>query len=222
MERALSSIADEVASADPVLAIEMYQRLPRDKDYGFLAGRITSQLWKSDPEAALQWAFSLERASEKSEAIEKVENAVFYGQSPEAAAALLHEHPENAALGTIAEEFARKYSDAEGIEWAQKFPPVHGEALTRKLFDNWAGSSPKSAAEYLQSGAIPGHLRSAAVSALARRWFSMSPEQATSWAHEFLANSPTPDADHLAIARAIRVANLTEEQIKQIQGPTTR
>ncbi|MDA0813250.1 MAG: hypothetical protein O3C21_12790 [Verrucomicrobia bacterium] len=109
-------------------------------------------------------------------------------------------------LGVVAERFAQNYQGADAMKWAQQLPPAYGERLTRKVFENWANSSPQTAADFLQSGAVPEPLRTAAVSAFAHQSFTVAPDAATKWASEALASSLAPEGERMAIVRAARVA----------------
>ncbi|MEZ5323764.1 MAG: hypothetical protein R3F19_01660 [Verrucomicrobiales bacterium] len=205
-DQALASIADTVASSDSSLAIAIYDKLPRGAGHDFIARAIAGSLWKKDPDTALQWASSLDDPGEQGAAADGLDFGVYYQQSPQATIELLSEHPDNAVLGMIAERFARDYQGADAMKWAQQLPSTHGERLTRKVFENWANSSPQTAADFLRTGAVPGTLRPAAVSALAHQWFTVAPDAAANWASEALAASPDPAADRLAIVRAARLA----------------
>jgi hypothetical protein len=205
-DQALASIADTVASSDPSLAIAIYDKLSQVASNHHIARAIAGSLWKKDPDTALQWASSLDDPGEQRAAADGLDFGVYYQQSPEATIELLSEHPDNAVLGVVAERFAKDYRGADAMQWAQQLPPAHGERLTRKVFENWANSSPQTAADFLQSGAVPEPLRPAAVSALAHQWFTVAPDAATKWASEALAASPDPEGDRLAIVRAARVA----------------
>ena len=185
-----SIILSALASTDPQRAIKWLED-PENKLKNFpwmgqiLAGSITKEWVRTDPDAALEWAKSVPD-NQRSGAYSGVLGTIA-ATDPQRASAMALELPDSDARVEIIAQISRSWSEnspGEAIEWSSR---LEGEERTRAIgaaVGSWAQTNPRGAAAFLlaqhESERSPEMVKQVASS-----WARQQPAEAAQWIGDF-------------------------------------
>jgi len=179
-------IISALASTDPQRAIKWLED-PENKLKNFpwmgqiLAGSITKEWVRDDPDAALEWAKSVPE-NQRSGAYSGVLGTIA-ATDPQRASAMALELPESNAREEIIAQISRSWSEsspAEALEWAQGLEGDERSRAVGEALGSWAQTDPESAAEFITS--LPEDERTAGmVKRVTSTWARQEPAAAAQW-----------------------------------------
>lgn len=179
-------ILSSIASSDPERAIKWLEdpdnQLVKQPWLGrILAGSITKEWMREDPEAALTWAMTLP----------KDQQAGAYGgvlgtiaaTDPKRASTLAASLPEGDARSDVIGQIARAWSESspgEALEWATTLQGKERDRAMAEALGSWAQADPSEAAGFVDSLA-EDERSEGMLDRVASNWARKEPEQAAQW-----------------------------------------
>ena len=151
---------------------------------GLLAQSVAEQWARQDPDAALEWASTLDPEQQVGAYSGIINNIL--ESDPQRAAALamsLDSSDRPKLLGQIAEAWAAR-DPAEAVAWANTLSGGDREGSLQEALGSWAASDPSRAAAYVDQ--LPEQERADFVGDVARNWAEQAPADAAAW----LGNQP--------------------------------
>jgi len=146
---------------------------------GLLAQSVAEQWARQDPDAALEWAATLD-PDQRVGAYSGIINNIMESD-PQRAAALamtLDSSDRPKLLGQIAEAWAAR-DPAEAVAWANSLTGGDREGSLQEALGSWAVSDPSQAAAYVDQ--LPEQERSSYVRDVVRNWSEQAPADAAAW-----------------------------------------
>ena len=146
---------------------------------GFLTQSVAEQWARQDPDAALEWASTLDpdqRVGAYSGIIDNIMQS-----DPQRAAALamsLDSSERPKLLGQIAEAWGAQ-DPGEAVNWANSLAAGDREGALQEALGSWAASAPSEAAAYVDQ--LPERERAGVVGEIARNWAQQEPAEAAEW-----------------------------------------
>jgi len=146
---------------------------------GLLAQSVAEQWARQDPDAALEWASTLDPEQQVGAYSGIINNIL--ESDPQRAAALamsLDSSDRPKLLGQIAEAWAAQ-DPAEAVAWANTLSSNDRESSLQEALGSWAVSDPSQAAAYVDQ--LPEQERSSYVLDVVRNWSEQAPADAAAW-----------------------------------------
>ncbi|MCH2065001.1 MAG: hypothetical protein MK194_14905 [Roseibacillus sp.] len=145
----------------------------------FLTQSVAEQWARQDPDAALEWASTLDPEQQVGAYSGIINNIL--ESDPQRAAALamtLDSSDRPKLLGQIAEAWAAQ-DPAEAVAWANSLTGGDREGSLQEALGSWAASAPAEAARYVDQ--LPEQERSSYVRDVVRNWSEQAPADAAAW-----------------------------------------
>ncbi len=145
----------------------------------FLTQSVAEQWARQDPDAALEWASTLDPEQQVGAYSGIINNIL--ESDPQRAAALamtLDSSDRPKLLGQIAEAWAAQ-DPAEAVAWADSLTGGDREGSLQEALGSWAASAPAEAARYVDQ--LPEQERSSYVRDVVRNWSEQAPADAAAW-----------------------------------------
>lgn len=192
-------ILSAVAADDPQRAVKWLEdpdnKLVKQPWLGqFLAGSVTKEWVRQDPEAALEWAMNTPE-SQRSGAYSGVLGTIA-ATDPKRAATLASTLPEGDARNEIIGQIARAWSETspvEAIQWASSLDDKERKRATNEALGKWAQSDPEEAADYVDQLA-DGDRIEGMLDRVASNWARQEPESAAMWLMDMDESADKADA----------------------------
>ena len=179
-------ILSAIAASDPQRAVAWLEdpdnKLVNQPWLGqFLAGSLTKEWVRQDPDAALEWAMNAPD-NQRSGAYSGVLGSIA-ATDPKRASSLATELPEGDARREIIGQIARAWSEtspAEAIQWADTLEGDERRRASNEAIGKWAQSAPEEAASFVDS--LAADQRSEGMlDRVANQWARQEPENAAHW-----------------------------------------
>jgi hypothetical protein len=179
-------IISAVAAADPTRSIKWLEdpdnKLAKQPWMGqILAGSITKEWVRQDPQAALDWAMTLPK-EQQSGAYGGVLGTLA-ATDPARASNLALGLPEGDGRRDVIGQIARAWAEdspAEAMKWVSTLEGEEGKRATSEALGAWAQSDPEAAATYVDQ--VAAEERSAGMlDRVAATWARRDPERAARW-----------------------------------------
>ena len=189
-----------LAATDPARAAEYASSLDSHSDREKLLDKIANSWGLRDPEAALDWASTLEGADRTRVFGQAL--AGYAENDPEVAASYVDSaanEERQTFIGPVADAFARQ-DPGGAANWVSGQPEGAGKNDgMRRVIGNWITSDPAAASEWLGEQA-PSPSRDQGIVALSYSTFDANPVAAITWANEI------SDAElrHASVARGLQ------------------
>ena len=151
-EKALAAVAWDAIDIDREIAQRAFAGLtPGGEDAKRLVAHFAMRLADNSPDAALEWARSLERPEERDDAIGRIA-AVVAESDPKLAIALTNEVPEGLMRDRASVQIVQRWSQskpADAAQWVATLPEGRArKAALQNLANSWLGSDPVSFAKW--------------------------------------------------------------------------
>jgi hypothetical protein len=186
--RLAGKVAATMVAEDPQAAIKLFNEVPPTLRGEYDFRYFMNSLSQHDPKLALEFATSLESASDRSQAVRQAFEQMA-ALSPQEAARTMEamDNPKDRqqALVALAEAWSQRDPDA-ALRWAESLSGEEQTAALAKLLPEQARNDPASAAARLKSllsnpGSNTGAVMQSATGELAREWAGRSPLDAAAW-----------------------------------------
>ena len=181
-----SIIISALASTDPQRAIKWLED-PENKMVNqpwvgrILAGSITKEWVREDPEAALAWAMTLPK-DQQTGAYGGVLGTIA-ATDPKRASTLAASLPEGDARRDVIGQIARSWSEtspAEAMQWAESLDGKERDRAMGEALGSWAQDEPGEAAAFVD-GLAAEERTEGMLDKVASSWARKEPEQAAQW-----------------------------------------
>ena len=143
----------QLSYLNPMHALKLYQSLPSDKVASYTFSSITSQIAKTDPDAALDLVLKEKRSSSQTRAMESVYRQLTEND-PENAQQRLNDIPKGPlrakAIKGIAETWAKSDPNA-AMQWASNLPEKEQNKAVLAILPEMAKVAPEDAANQVKS-----------------------------------------------------------------------
>ena len=178
------TVLSTLAAMDPARAAawlaDPENSLLRQPWMGAMLSRAVAEQWaQQDPDAALEWAATLD-PDQRVGAYSGIINNIMESD-PRRAASLamsLDSADRPKLLGQIAEAWAAR-DPAEAVAWANSLTGGDREGSLQEALGSWAASAPAEAASYIDQ--LPEQERSSYVRDVVRNWSEQAPADAAAW-----------------------------------------
>jgi hypothetical protein len=220
--RVIAGLADNLDVARVREALDRIQKshIPNRKE---IMAQLFARWGEIDPLAAMDFAQTMEKASERSDAVSAVLNG-WMEHDPAAAEKWVSALPigamKNAAWQTvILAHAASDPSRALALAQQTRLPWQTQSFISEAIFGNWTMNDPKEAAA--QAGRLPwGFMRMEALNVVAKQWAEADPEEAITWAQS-LPDRLVSERVHFGGRTVMGGADRTNTTI-EIMGPWLR
>ncbi len=228
--RLAGKVAASMVGEDPEAAIKLFKEVPPTLRGEYDFRYFMNSLSQHDPKLALEFATSLESASERSQAVRQAFEQMA-ALSPQEAARTMEgmNDPKDRqqALIALAKAWSQRDPDA-ALRWAESLSGEEQTAALAKLLPEQARNDPASAATRLKSllsnpGSNTGAVLQSATGDLAREWAGRNPLEAAAWVAELPEGSAAESgagalvrnwSSHDPSAAADWISNLPEGGVK--------
>ena len=191
-------ILSALAATDPLRAVEWLEnpdnKLANSRWIGqILAGSITKEWVRQDPDAALAWAQTVPE-NQRSGAYTGVLGSLA-ATDPERASKLAMQLPDDDARREILGQIARSWSEispAEAVEWASTLDGRGRSRAMGEALGEWAQKSPPEAAAFVDS--LPEAGEGQYLQRVASSWAEHAPADAAQWLESHQESEGKADA----------------------------
>jgi hypothetical protein len=186
--RMAGRVAPMMIAEDPEAAMKLFREIPPTQrgqyDFRYFIGSLAQH----DPKQALEFAASLESASERSQAVRQtIEHMASLSpqEASKAMEAMTDPKDRQQALVALADAWSKRDPDA-ALRWAESLSGDEQTAALAKLLPAQARNEPSAAAGRLQSllenpGNTSGAVLQSATGELASEWAGKNPGEAAAW-----------------------------------------